>query len=178
MATVRIYNLSSENTDPQTGQYFAIDGASALQKINYSNLKKGIVGDTAMNTTATTVTGAIAEHSAQIYHQADQITALNAAVLTGAFKLVSYETNYSIGAGLYTGISGQDLNVSTPSGYTPIAITRIATGNNFVVVRSYNAAATGASYVVNLFNGSSSTALSNVTIGVTILYVKTTLIGS
>lgn len=45
MATVRIYNISTENTSPQDGQYLAIDGASALAKINYTTLKEDITSD-------------------------------------------------------------------------------------------------------------------------------------
>lgn len=61
MATTRIKNIASTNTNPQDGQYLAIDGASATSKINYTDLKKGIIGNTPMGTSAATVTGAIAE---------------------------------------------------------------------------------------------------------------------
>ena len=181
MATVRIYNLTSENTSPQAGQYLAIDGSSTTQKINYSNLKKGIIGDSAMNTTATTVTGAIAEHTSDIASIEYDISDIQGAISTlntktaSVFLLRDYSYTYSI-SGTSVNISAQDFNVSTPSGYTPVALTKIATGNANIVVRSYNAAATGASYMLNLWADNISA--NNLTTQITILYVKTTLIGS
>lgn len=44
MATTRIKNISSTNTNPQSGQYMVIDG-SATQKIDYSTLKSSITSD-------------------------------------------------------------------------------------------------------------------------------------
>lgn len=54
MATLRIYNISTENTSPQDGQYLAIDGASALAKINYSTLKEDVTSD--LNTSVSALT--------------------------------------------------------------------------------------------------------------------------
>ena len=181
MATVRIYNLTSENTSPQAGQYLAIDGSSTTQKINYSNLKKGIIGDTSMNTTATTVTGAIAEHSSTLATHGTDIDDLQEdmsdviAMQTAMFLKRDYTCTYSSG-GSTVNLSAQDFNVTTPSGYTPIALTKIATGNANIVVRSYNAAATGASYIVNFW--SDNIAANNLTASITVLYVRTGLIGS
>lgn len=44
MATTRIKNIASTNTNPQSGQYLAIDGV-ATQKIDYSTLKSSITSD-------------------------------------------------------------------------------------------------------------------------------------
>ena len=180
MATVRIYNLTSENTSPQAGQYLAIDGSSTLQKINYSNLKKGIIGDSSMNTSATTVTGAIAEHSSDIASLETDVDALQTDVsaldtlTSDIFLLRTYSTTYSIG-GDPVNLAAQDFNMVTPTGYTPVAFTRIATGHQSVVIRSYNVQATGGSNVLNLW---SYNAVGNaLTATVTVLYVKTSLIG-
>ena len=174
MATVRIYNLSSENTSPQAGQYFAIDTSSALQKINYSTLKKGIIGDTAMNTAATTVTGAIAEHTAEISSLEEDMTDANY-MLNSMFLTQDYSARYMYSS---PNLSAQDFSMSTPSGYTPVAITRIATGNANIAVRSYNASATGASYVLNMFVRDGFTFSDLITAQITVLYVRTGLIGS
>jgi hypothetical protein len=82
----------------------------------------------------------------------------------------TYTANYSIGSGQYVALTANDFGVSTPSGYTPIAIQRIAAGNGNMLIRAYNAKATGDSAVINLYNNSSSTVSATATID--IVYVR------
>lgn len=84
--------------------------------------------------------------------------------------IVTYSCSYSVGSGQYVALTGNGFGVSTPSGYTPIGIQRIAAGNANMLVRAYNAKATGDSAVINLYNNSSSTVSATATID--IVYVR------
>lgn len=182
MATVRIYNLASENTNPQTGQYLAIDGSSTTQKINFSNLKKGVIGDTSMNTTATTVTGAIAEHSSKLATHTTNISELQSDVsaletLTGGlFTTRNFSATYDLTNG-YANITAQDFNFSIPTGYTPISFTKIASGNGDIVVRSFNVSATGGSNMLNLRAAPDTYIAAGQTAQITVLFAKSSVIG-
>lgn len=87
-----------------------------------------------------------------------------------AMEIKTYSANYSIGSGQYVALSANSFGVSTPSGYTPIGIQRIAAGNSNMLIRAYNAKATGDSAVINLYNNSSSTVSATATID--IVYVR------
>ena len=183
MATVRIYNLASENTNPQTGQYLAIDGSTTTQKINFSNLKKGVIGDSSMNTTATTVTGAIAEHSGKLATQTTNISQLQSDVaaletLTGSlFTTRTFSASYDLQTGGYANITAQDFNFSIPTGYTPISFTRIATGNGDIAIRSFNVGATGGTNMLNLRATPDTYIAAGQTAQITVLFAKTSVIG-
>lgn len=82
----------------------------------------------------------------------------------------TYTCNYSVNSGQYAALSANGFDVSTPSGYTPIGIQRIAAGNGNMLIRAYNAKATGDSAVINLYNNSSSTVSATATID--IVYVR------
>lgn len=87
-----------------------------------------------------------------------------------AMEIKTYTCSYSVGSGQYAALSANNFGVSTPSGYTPIGIQRIAAGNGNMLIRAYNAKATGDSAVINLYNNSSSTVSATATID--IVYVK------
>lgn len=63
-------------------------------------------------------------------------------------------------------------DIGTQSGYSPVAAVKVTTGNNNVVVRSFNAEATGTTSMVMVRNVSSSSASATVTIEV--LYLNNT----
>lgn len=87
------------------------------------------IGNTAMETTATTLTGAIAEHESdisQLNSNLDHLVKL---------KTVSYE--YSIPANGNLTITGSQMGVDAwDSGYTHLAIRGFSTGNNTAMIRT------------------------------------------
>lgn len=123
------------------------------------------IGNTAMGTTATTITGAIKEHETDI-------STLNGKTTT-AFKILPYNKAYTINANSALTLSANDFDVSAPTGYTPVGIVQFTSGNGDVYVRAVNAAATGTSGMLYLKNISSSSI--SVTAYMQILYVKTSL---
>lgn len=72
------------------------------------------------------------------------------------------------------GITANNLRITVPSGYTPIAIQRIAAGNANMLIRAYNAKATEDSAVINFYNNSSSSVSGTATVD--IVYIKTEVI--
>ena len=82
-----------------------------------------------------------------------------------------YQYTYSIAANGRTNITGGNFGVLTPEGYRPASMGRIATGSTDVVMRAFNYKATGSGAVLSLVN-LSSTALSNLTATVEIMYFK------
>ena len=92
------------------------------------------------------------------------------------FKKVTYSYKYaSIAASGTLAITGTNLAVATPAGYTPIGFTYYTTGSANVVVYAINPTVTGSSTVVSLRNLSTS-AQANKTFKITILYAKTSLL--
>ena len=93
---------------------------------------------------------------------------------SGIFTLQSYTYyDFSMTANQRTYLTANDLGVSTPAGYTPIAIASAFTTNTAVAITSIRGLNTGAQtflYLVNL----TGSAVSDVDIVVTILYAKKT----
>lgn len=86
------------------------------------------------------------------------------------WKVYSYQ--YTIGANGNLNITGGNLGISTPSGYTPIGTAALTTGDNNVVFRAFLPYSTGSSDpIVSLHNLSSSSVTATLTIR--ILYSKT-----
>ena len=97
------------------------------------------------------------------------ISALNTKTTT-AFKVIEYSHQYSLTAGSALTISSTDFGLSTPTGYSPIAMARATSGHNAVCVRSfYGDASSGA--VLILRNVGTQDASATATIR--IIYVKT-----
>jgi len=91
--------------------------------------------------------------------------------LNGLVRVETYTYGYSnVSASAAINVTANNLNISSISGYTPIAIQRLATGNASVTVRAWNVKASGDSAVVNLYNKGTSSATGTVTID--IVYVK------
>lgn len=141
-----------------------------------------LIGTTSMGTSASTITGAIAEHNTKIATDEETLAGHTASIdaidttMTEMFKSQTGTYTYSISASGNLNITLANLGISTPSGYTPIALTQIATGSTSVMIRTYNAApdVLGGTAVLALKNATSS-ALSNLTATATILYVKSSL---
>jgi len=70
------------------------------------------------------------------------------------------------------GWKASDMGVSTPSGYTPVAVVRLTSGNDSCSVTGFNVRATGDNTIVSIRNHSNS--LRNGTIRMDILYLKNT----
>lgn len=140
MEDLRIKDIASENTDPQAGQYLAIDSSAALQKINYTKLKEGVIGNTALPTDAQTVTGGIAE----IFNKLPWTT-----MQCGTTGSVSAPAN-----------SNTDTNVTFSPAFstTPKLICTMrasnAGGSNFTTQRIYGLSSTGFTARVNNSAGS------------------------
>ena len=71
-------------------------------------------------------------------------------------KRVSYHYDYTVAANSNLSITGNDLGISTPSGYTVLAPYGFTTGNSSVVTRSVSAGQSGTNTVYALRNVSSS----------------------
>lgn len=88
------------------------------------------------------------------------------------FKRVQFANSASITvpANGAVNITANDLNIITPTGYTPVAISSLYSSSNSVVMRSFNCFATGTSSfgVARNVSGSSESVIFNVAI----LYIK------
>ena len=88
------------------------------------------------------------------------------------YQTKSYSYAYSgLAGGERLNVTGTNLGISTPSGYTPVAITKVTTGNNDCVVVLEDARATGGSTAVTIRNVSSGS--KSGTVGLDILYLQT-----
>ena len=96
--------------------------------------------------------------------------------LTSLFKIVNHPTSASISitANGAVNVTANQLNISTPAGYTPVAIVSIYTNSNDIVFKNFDARATGGSSfgIARNVSGNAVTFLANVTI----LYAKSTYI--
>lgn len=93
------------------------------------------------------------------------------------FKIKTYTYAYSsLANGGSLNVSATNLNMSTPSGYTPVAAQQVSSGNGNVIARTWNVAATGSTAAVALRNVATSSQSGTVTFAV--LYAKTSLITS
>lgn len=90
------------------------------------------------------------------------------------FKYSGYTYTYSLAAGESLDITGTNFGISTPSGYSPLAIRSFYTGSTNVVARAVYGMASGGSTVMQLKNISSN-ASNNVTAGISILYGRSDL---
>lgn len=93
-------------------------------------------------------------------------------VISNMFKTVTYSKTISVAASSYLAVSANDLQVSTPAGYEPVAIVNVLTGYNNLVIYGLDATATGTDGVVRVRNVTSS-ASNDRDLSVTILYVRT-----
>ena len=147
------------------------------------------VGTTALTTTATDLSSAINELDGDVDTNTSAIgtlsdlTTMDKDSLVGAinevtsylgdadlFKVVTYTASYTISANSGLALTASELNVSTPTGYIPIAITGVGSGNSNVCLRYLNATATGSNNMVGLRSVSSSSISATVT--VYILYAR------
>lgn len=90
------------------------------------------------------------------------------------FIVKSYSFAYTITGNANLGIKANEFGVSTPTGYTPIAVSVFNSGNSYVVVASINIGATGSSTMMTVHNTSASTLTPSATLN--ILYVRTSSI--
>jgi hypothetical protein len=97
--------------------------------------------------------------------------------LTDLIKFKDYSCSYSVTANGSTAITANDLSVSTPSGYTPLGFYLIATGNANVIARNIYSRSTGSNTMVQVKNTSTS-ALNNLTLEISIAYIKSNFVGS
>ena len=80
----------------------------------------------------------------------------------------------SVANGGSLNVTATNLNMSTPSGYTPIAAQQVSSGNGNVVARTWNVAATGSTVAVALRNVATTAQSGTVTF--VVLYAKTSMI--
>lgn len=91
------------------------------------------------------------------------------------FRTYSYAYS-GLAAGSNLTITANQLQLSTPNGYTPMAIQKITTGYNNVGFRFLDLTATGSSTALVLFNSGSSSASS--TVQIIVAYVYTGVVGA
>lgn len=116
-----------------------------------------LLGDSTMGTTATTVTGAIAEHESDI-------SGLNSN-LGGMFKTVNYDQ--SVGSTAANQIITTNINIAQ-TGYTPIGVLKIQ-NNHGTAISTRGWAVTNNTMTVYSY---STTAFSDTRILVSVAYVK------
>lgn len=95
---------------------------------------------------------------------------LGAMPVSGAFQKKTYQFTYTISASASLTITGSDLGVSTPSGYTPVAFSQVTSGHAEVVIRGMICSSIGSNGIVYLRNTSAASRTGTVT--VEILYIK------
>jgi len=106
----------------------------------------------------------------------DGVNQLNSS-LSGLFKVVTFPNSATITvpANGAVNITANQMNISTPAGYTPVALNAFFCNSNDVVWRSVQAQATGTSSFTVLRNVTS--ASKDVIVNCSLLYVKTNFIG-
>lgn len=92
------------------------------------------------------------------------------------FKTVTKSYTVSPASGGSSNITANNFGISTPSGYTPIAMAAVQSSNSHVVIRYFNAMAVGSNTMVAVRNVSTAAASSTIT--VTVLYAKTERVGT
>lgn len=161
--------------DPQITYKLSESGAMADALLD-------VVGTDELDTTAQTLTGAVNEIYADMTTEIGDLTSLNTSVktslvaaindiLTDYFKIVTYTASYTVAASSSGALTANDLSVSTPAGYTPIAIVKYTTGNGNVCARYCDAQATNTTTMFAYRNFSTGSVSS--TAGVTVLYTRT-----
>ena len=91
--------------------------------------------------------------------------------ISGMIVKKDYSYTYSIGAGAHIYVTATNLGISTPSGYTPIGVQVLWSGNANVSVMGFQGNVSGSSSFCELINNSSS-AVSNATLRVSVIYVR------
>lgn len=97
------------------------------------------------------------------------------AVASGMFQYVSYSAQYSVAANSLINITANDLGITWPDGYTPIAYRNVSTGNRWCVPVTINAYNTGTANALQIHNMGSS-AVTDATAYLGIVYARTELI--
>lgn len=146
------------------------------------------IGTDALTTTAQTLTGAINEldsdkasasdvgdlSSLVTTDKSNVVSAINevATDLRGGtlFKLVQYNASYTAAASASATLTASDFDASAPTGYIPIAVVQVGTGNGNVALRYVNVEATGSSNMIGMRNVSTGSISASASIK--ILYVK------
>lgn len=95
---------------------------------------------------------------------------VDSSTLNSLFVSKEYSASGSIGANTGLNLTGTDLSISTPSGYTPVGVVNWATGHTSVMCRGIKATATGSSEVAYLRNIVGNAV--NYSFSVRILYIK------
>ena len=80
---------------------------------------------------------------------------------------MTYTHEYSVAANTTLNVTANELGISTPSGYSPVAMYYVATGSADVVPRNINAGVTGTSVSLALRNVSSATKTGTCYLGIT-----------
>ena len=141
-----------------------------------------VIGTDALTTTAQTLTGAVNELQGEVGDLTNLATTDKSNVVSAVnevandvrggdlFKLVQYTAAYTVAANDGGTLNANQLSVSTPTGYNPVAISKFSSGASNVVVRYCDARASGTTTMVAYRNLSSGSVSATFTF--TILYVK------
>ena len=87
------------------------------------------------------------------------------------YQIKNYDVQYTVGANTFKDITANDFGVSTPSGYTPVAITMFNPGNDKCWVASMKADATGTTPMMTVHNPTNGSFTNHAYIAV--LYLQT-----
>ena len=86
------------------------------------------------------------------------------------FMVVSYSASYTASANGGVNLTANDFSISTPTGYTPIAVVQFGSGNGNVNVRYMNAQASGTNNAMGLRSVNSSSVSASASMA--ILYMR------
>lgn len=87
------------------------------------------------------------------------------------FMKKSYSYVYSVSSGGTLQIKADDFNISTPSGYIPICVSRVTSGSSHVAITNLYVLATGTGTIMTIREVSGTDA-SDITARLEIVYVK------
>lgn len=82
-----------------------------------------------------------------------------------------YTYTYSVAAGGSVNVSADDLQFEGIAGYVPCGVVRLTSGDSNVLIRGFNLATNGGVYMTNI----GSTAVSNKTVTLTVLWLRSTI---
>lgn len=135
----------------------------------------------AINTTLQSLVGAISPSALNVSFDntgtglsASNVQAAIAEICSDLFQTKTYTASYTVGGYASGAITASDFDISTPSGYSAIAIVDFATQSTNVDVRGVYARATGNNTLLAIRNVSSNSVTG--TAYITILYAKSLFI--
>ena len=107
----------------------------------------------------------------RLYQNGNQAVPLTDTNTWRGYQIKNYDVEYTVGANTYKDITANNFGASTPSGYTPVAITMFNPGNDKCWVAAMKADATGTTPMMTVHNPTNGSFTNHAYIAV--LYLQT-----